>query len=378
VQRPDGTFAIQSHEQQKQLELREEEEEKEKEEEEEEEEEHQHQQSHLLKELIKAPRLACPSCGRKRQIYCGECFGQRLMPQEQEQERVEEGKEGSLLPPRFSLPFDVCLLLHWQESLHKCTGVHAAVMCHQEQLSLLQWPRDKGGWGEAGVLTDEGEEMEIHKMVYRGPEGRKRGGEDEEVAWEGQRSEWVDMLCSFDHDRDVLLFPCKGAIPVNELDWSCGGSSDGVGGGGVDEAEEEAKRKSRRRRRLVVIESSWNNGKTMANQLYAGRIALGLPPLVCVTLGSEEEEGKGAVVGTYWRFHNEGKSAVSTIEAIAHVARATGTSEQHISDLLLLFEVQKQRVFDRVLSGGRAPRAIVVQGQGVGSWKELTDPLSDV
>ena len=44
-------------------------------------------------------------------VYCGDCHGLR-MP-----------LGGILLPPRIHLPFDVLLVLHWQEKLHHCTGI---------------------------------------------------------------------------------------------------------------------------------------------------------------------------------------------------------------------------------------------------------------
>jgi hypothetical protein len=52
-------------------------------------------------ELSKVPREICPSCGSRRQIYCGHCGGIR-MPMASE-----------LLPPRIDLPFNILLILHW-------------------------------------------------------------------------------------------------------------------------------------------------------------------------------------------------------------------------------------------------------------------------
>lgn len=94
------------------------------------------------------------------------------------------------------------------------------------------------------------------------------------------------------------------------------------------------------------------------------RRRLGLPPLHCVVLRN--------VVGKYWRFHEEGHSAVSTIEAIAHAAAAAGLDEPYVEGLLLLFKLQRFRVLDNVENGGKIPRAMLVSGSGVGGWGCLT------
>ncbi len=148
--------------------------------------------------------------------------------------------------------------------------------------------------------------------------------------------------------------------------------------------------------RLVVLEASWSYGKGMYRQLCLYREKNQLPPLRCVKLSD--------VVGEYWRFHEEGLSAVSSIEAIAHtVAAAELTSHprkeiggeidvvnSHASisqpdrienpntcatswqSLLFLFRLQKHRVLKRVKEGGRPPKAIQVSGSGIGSWSTVT------
>ena len=118
-----------------------------------------------------------------------------------------------------------------------------------------------------------------------------------------------------------------------------------------------------------MIESSWNHGKTIANQILAYRRDRSLPPIPCVMLEN--------VVGQYWRFHHEGTSAVSTIEAIAHTAAASGAiSDEQAEDLLSIFYAQKYRVLDRSKKENEPPMAIVVEGFGVGSWLHVT-PIPD-
>lgn len=75
-------------------------------------------------------------------------------------------------------------------------------------------------------------------------------------------------------------------------------------------------------------------------------------------------------------FHNEGHSAVSTIEAVAHTARAAGLGSSEQDDLLVLFRLQKLRVLRAMRAGGKVPKAVEVCGTGLGSWKDLTVGVS--
>lgn len=65
-----------------------------------------------IKRLAALPRDTCAGCNCKRQVYCGDCgsSGERM------------SNASGLLPPRVTLPFNILLLVHWHESLHKCTG----------------------------------------------------------------------------------------------------------------------------------------------------------------------------------------------------------------------------------------------------------------
>ena len=49
--------------------------------------------------------------------------------------------------------------------------------------------------------------------------------------------------------------------------------------------------------------------------------------------------------------------------------------EESCEALLTLFRLQKQRVFQRMREGGKAPKAVVVCGEGLGSWGPLTLPV---
>ena len=102
----------------------------------------------------------------------------------------------------------------------------------------------------------------------------------------------------------------------------------------------------------------------MARSIATYRARLGLPPIPCVKLEN--------VSGEYWRFHQEGNSALSTIEAISYTALSAGMPEDDHAKLLTLFQIQKGRVLMSMTDPeGKAPRAICVHGTGDGSWTNV-------
>jgi hypothetical protein len=198
------------------------------------------------------------------------------------------------------------------ETLHKCTGIHAAVLCAEGTVDYVHWTKD-------------------------------------EVRERNQTPVWGPIVAALDPARDVLLFPCADATLASEFSWHFSGSvSDATGV------------PSSLRRRLIVLEATWNHAKGMARQIASYRLEMGLPAIPCVLLSD--------VVGGYWRFHEEGHSALSTIEAIAHTAVAAGMSSESFDIMLALFRVQKGRVLLSIDGGNREPRAVNVVGSGEGSW----------
>jgi DTW domain-containing protein YfiP len=169
----------------------------------------------LLSHLASLEREVCHICLGKKQVYCGSCGGIRL------------ASASSILPHRIGLPFDILLLVHWQESLHKCTGVHAAVLCNEGTVQITSWPRDR----------DE--------------------------------PEFIQFIKSLNPLHDVVLFPSETAQSADDFDWRI-----------VDNAAGEVGKKWR----LVVLEASWTSGKKMANHLVSLRASLGCSPLRWVTL----------------------------------------------------------------------------------------------
>lgn len=207
------------------------------------------------------------------------------------------------------------------ESLHKCTGVHSAVLCTEGTVSHAHWLKE---------------------------------------AEDGSYFPWLPIVESLDASRDVLLFPSPDATFADAFDW---GPSSVASTRGGDRSDGAGQSTGCERYRLVVLEATWNHAKWISKQIATHRKAKGLPPLRCVALKD--------VVGQYWRFHEEGHSALSTIEAIAYTASAAGMSDDGVDAMLALFRVQKGRVLLSVDRGEKVPRAMCVGGVGEGSWDHV-------
>jgi len=232
----------------------------------------------LIPVLLKTARDNCSECNSMRHVYCGPCG--RLL------NSIEP-----LIGKKLTLPFDLLVIIHWHDSLVKCTATHTKVLCNNN-VTFAHW--EKKNYGES----------------------------------------WEPVIASLNADTDIVLFPSSDAVPATEFQWNVEGNS------------------SDKKWRVVVLEASWQNGKTMARQIKEHRESLGLPPLIYISLSN--------IVGQYWRFHNEGNSAVSTIEAITHCAKIAGLSDEDCTSLLLLFNLQKYRVQMRFNAEGKVPRAIHV------------------
>ena len=179
--------------------------------------------------------------------------------------------------------------------------------------------------------------------------------------------DWQELVEHLDPSQDVLLYPSSDSIFVEQFDWHHEEVKSNKGIIKTDAIEDTQKRW-----RLIVLEGSWNYSKYMAESINKRRRDLDLPPIKCVMLNCN-------TVGKYWRFHEEGHSAVSTIEAIAHTATAAGLKEYEVTSLLLLFNYQKAQVFRNMLAENqRVPKAVSVDGFGQCSWKPFTDSLNNI
>ena len=272
--------------------------------------------------LSKFDRDTCKKCNQRRAVYCGECKGLRME------------NTSHLLPKRVRLPFDVLIVLHFAENLRTCTGVHCAALGGEGEVEFAYWPRGLYNTGESGLLTRE-------------------------------------FVASLNSDRDIILYPSADAIDSSLFHWMSK----------IEESTNQPIINDKSHRwRLVVLEASWQHGKTMAQQIadYRNDHNPPLPPLKYVSLSS--------LHGQYWKFHELGDTAVSTMEAIAHAAKCAWNymkqDEQEINnkyeDLLFLFKLQKYRVLNRISNqdGGNLPRSIFVDG-GSDVWGNLTKCLND-
>lgn len=184
----------------------------------------------------------------------------------------------------------------------------------------------------------------IHAAVF------SEEGTTTHVDWKKEDETWNRIVESWDPEVDVLLFPYADSIPADQFPWEMGSTS-----AAADETV------PKRKRRLLVLEASWQHAKAMSQRIVDHRKAKGLPPIPSVILTD--------VTGEYWRFQTVGQSAVSTVEAIVHTARAAGASVEDTEHLLTMFKVQKYRVL-KSTETRKTPRAIEVAGVGIGSWKE--------
>jgi hypothetical protein len=281
------------------------------------------------------------------------------------------------LPARVELPFDVLLLLHWQETLHKCTGVHVGVLCAEGTFATAAWSKELVSSSSSTAKPC----VTTASSASAGDSSSNSHGTALSVPPPATlRESWKNLVESLDHTRDVMLFPCDDAENAQDFPWEkmgqAGSPGTGCSAGAADNhgaPDDGCAGLSAERSvlwRLVVLEASWNYGKGMAQQVRTHRASVGMPPLRCVQLTD--------ITGQYWKFQTMGHAAVSTIEAIAHTASAAGSSAETVQTLLLLFQLQKFRVLKRIEDGGKAPRAVEVSGAGLGCWKEFTDYLDNV
>eukprot|EP00598_Pedospumella_elongata_P008545 CAMPEP_0184994894 /NCGR_PEP_ID=MMETSP1098-20130426/51083_1 /TAXON_ID=89044 /ORGANISM="Spumella elongata, Strain CCAP 955/1" /LENGTH=549 /DNA_ID=CAMNT_0027521055 /DNA_START=20 /DNA_END=1669 /DNA_ORIENTATION=+ len=322
--------------------------------------------SNYIHMLAALPKETCVQCKGHRQIYCGTCSGRRMPDADQQ------------LPPRVHIPFDVLLLVHWAETLHKCTGVHVGALCEEGTFLAMDWNKKL-------VPTVP---LPLYNQKYASKDNSQSAekvsnSENSQNTTKSElREEWQQVVESLDHTRDVVLFPCDTAQQAEAFPWSECPHIHHIDIAGETEGEEEVVKSQEThpkdveparvspRWRLVVLEANWNYGKHMALQIRQHRALLGLPPLHFVQLSN--------ITGQYWKFQTEGHAAVSTIEAIAHTAGAAGCSSDTVDAMLTLFLLQKHRVLKRIEMGGKVPRAVEVSGAGLGSWKDLTDSLTEL
>jgi hypothetical protein len=243
----------------------------------------------------------------------------------------------------------------------KCTGIHAGALCSENSVSYIHWNRCQSDW-EAVI---ERLDPEIDVLLFPYPHSIPA----ETFSWSmnssnGTRSNSEErgemkMMGSDTNQPCINRNNTSAADTVNEEISQTSNSANFPMG--MDHINNTNKIKAKKKR-LIVLEASWNYAKTMAQQIIEYREKLHLPAIPSIILHD--------VTGQYWRFHAEGHAAVSTIEAIAHTAKAANINEYEVDKLLTLFRVQKYRVLKNCQTK-KVPRAIEVSGVGIGSWKEV-------
>lgn len=193
-------------------------------------------------------------------------------------------------------------------------------------------------------------------------------------------SGWAKVVQTFNYDRDVILFPSKDALSIQDLSWTETTSATSDKKESSDDNNDrdypledrlqemslfDNSERDQEKYRLILIESTWNGAKSIVNHVQKVRVALGLPPLRCVSLPE-------SVSGLYWKLQHVGSSAVSTIEALTHAAKAAGCDSEEADKLLVLFFLQRYRLLNRIKSDGRPPRAVDVRGP----WRRFKDQYS--
>lgn len=99
------------------------------------------------------------------------------------------------------------------ETLHKCTGVHSAVLCTEGMVDFFMWIKEENA-------------VTIFPAMPETPV-------------------WGPLVLSLDPSRDIILFPSEDSLVSSDVNWHP--SMTTAAGTG--------------RYRLVVLEATWNHAK---------------------------------------------------------------------------------------------------------------------
>jgi DTW domain-containing protein YfiP len=259
----------------------------------------------MMADLMALKREECSKCGLGRALYCPDCDGLRT-PQAE-----------NMLPPRVSasvMPFEVMMILHYQETINRSTGAQALALLEEGYMSVRHWPRDK-----------DSEEMSA-------------------------------LVASIDPSRDVLLFPDAEAHSVGSLLCSPpGGGDDG----------------SKQKRRLIMIEANWTFAKAMAGYLK-GRVpglrSVGLHKDVVGTYWRFQAVSASAVSTIEALYH----AANEVVEARNN--DDNGDNGGELRNILVLFEYQRRKMLANASTKqGAKCRGLRVTGNGIHDWAPILE-----
>jgi DTW domain-containing protein YfiP len=254
----------------------------------------------MMAALLALPREQCTSCSSYRALFCPECNGLRTQ------------RASNLLPPRISrtqLPFDVLMLLHYQERSNRSTGAHSLALVEEGTVQTAHWPREK-----------EGAVMEA-------------------------------IIEAIDPTRDLLLFPDDSAVPIAQ---ACSRSPGGEEEGG--------------RPRLILLEGNWTYAAKMASYIkkrVSGLRSVCLEEGVVGTYWRFQSVGVSALSTIEALYH-----ACEQARSQQDKGEQEEAEEGRLDRLLILFEYQRRKVID---GDRKNLRGIKPTGEGPSDWGPYID-----
>ncbi|CAK9053061.1 unnamed protein product [Durusdinium trenchii] len=216
----------------------------------------------LAAELSQWRREVCVGCGASAMFYCPYC----CMPL-----GVPEG----VTVPRVRLPFARCDII-FDDAPKKATSIHAKVLA-PEQVRLID------------LFTAEGNSNRT--LSRPGGSAKATGaecGNEHPGSGEADKSSVLREIPEYDPQITLVLFPDDSSATFEEV----------VSQNGLGPPEHLT---------LVVIDSPWKRAQVLRKHPRLANlqsIRLGHPP-----------------PSRFWRYHSEGTGCVSTVEALAALAK---------------------------------------------------------
>lgn len=243
-------------------------------------------------------RTFCPDCGKGSMFYCPYCCSALGMPED-------------VKVPSVRLPFRR-LEVVFDDKPQKATGIHAKVLAPSQVRLVDLFTRDSSS----------------NRTLVRRGDGEGQG----EEAW--PETAVVREMPMFDTRTAVVLFPDDGSMPYDEAAAAASSSHSSLGP--LAPLEELT---------VIAIDSPWRRALALRRHPE-------LKDLRSIRL-------KSPPPSLFWRFHSEGSGCVSTIEAIAALARELSSPQElprpsllQADPLLFLFARQYAQIAARSAARG--------------------------
>jgi len=218
----------------------------------------------LADEVARWCREECPGCNQRAMFYCPFCCRPLGVPE-------------GVTVPRVRLPFLRCDVV-FDDAAKKATSVHAKVLA-PEQVRLIDLFTSDGSANRTLSRNGGAACAEAPREGDAPPDGAAGSAADTAT---------VREIPEYDPRTTAVLFPDDGSLPLGEIPASW------------DLAPPSAMT-------LIVIDAPWRRAQVLRKhpRLASLRsVRLREPP-----------------TSRFWRYHAEGRGCVSTIEALAAVAR---------------------------------------------------------